>query len=655
MTEQVFAAWRPQDRETAAAWLLLAFVVILGAVLRFWGLGNIGLHGDEDVMALATRGILETGSPVIPSGMYYPRALPQLYLMALSVAAFGDSEWSLRLPSAVMGTLMIAIAYWFGRRFLTVRWSLLLAAVIALLPVMIAQSQTARMYVFLASFVMLFAIALFRWERTGSTADWLWAVAAVIAALQFHTLAVFAALLFFYPGLLHGSRRSFGLGAVAFAVCLVAYKLVAEWHSAQYFPLVSRAGDGTLDGAVGLQKEIGLGAAAAAAAFIVAAAAAAWLVARRLRHAATAWFVAGVALLAAAAALALLVQYHLAGLAWFFGTIFYVRSGRRVLVPAVLASVLLVLLAWHAYTAWHAPGVRTLLNLAEALAGTPKPLPYLTLFLFSPPAVTVYALMLLYFGVRFARGHPLPDHVLLFLGGVFAPLFLIGFLEDTYIPERYITGLIPLFLLSVFAGITYLLREYGSRARALPAPAHVIAALVVFAIFIDPAEFRYNVNPHYRDFPYLAEHRGVDHKGAAAYVMEQDSDGHDLVIVMDSQQQGYYLPGRMDYYMRSLLNRRNSTIMRGGTMHNLYTGIPQIATGERLAEVLRDAAPYDQVLVVGSGELEDHLAEFTADGIWETMQAFGFRKSWSGRDGATSVWEYRPGDRLPASARDASR
>ena len=639
MVEQIFAAWRPQDRETGTTWLLLAFVVIAGAVLRFWGLGNIGLHGDEDVMALATRGILETGSPTIPSGMYYPRALPQLYLMAMSVAAFGDSEWALRLPSAVMGTLMIAVAYWFARRFLTVRWSVLFAATIALLPSMIALSQTARMYVFLAGFVMLFAVALFRWERTESMAAYFAAIAAWTLAVLFHTLAIFAALLFFYPGLLKGSRRLFGLGAAAFVFCAVVFKLLGTWSSAQYYPLVSGQADGS---AVVLQHAVGLGVAAAGVAVVLGAAAIAWFLARSRHHdtAATPWFVSGAALLAAAAVLALLVQYHLAGLAWFFGTIFYVRSGRRFLVPGVLAVALLALLAWHAYGAWRTPEVRTLLNLAEALAGTPKPLPYLTLFLFSPPGTALYALLLVYFGVRFARGQPLPDHVLLFLVAVLGPLIVIGFLEDSYIPERYITGLIPLFLLSVFAGLRWVVAG-SARAYERPARAHVIVALLAIAVFVDPAKLRYNVDPQYPDFRHLTEHRGVDHKGAAAYVIDQGSDEDDLVIVMDSQQQGYYLEGRMDYYMRSLLGRRNSTIMRDGRMLNLYTGVPQIASGERLAEVLRSSS-YDEVLVVGSGEIEDKLEQFTDDGIWSTMQEFGFEKVWSGRDGATSVWRYRP-------------
>ena len=63
-------------------YLLLACILVLGTILRFWGLGNVGLHGDEETMAMPALQILESGSPLLPSGMLYPRAVSQLYLIA---------------------------------------------------------------------------------------------------------------------------------------------------------------------------------------------------------------------------------------------------------------------------------------------------------------------------------------------------------------------------------------------------------------------------------------------------------------------------------------------------------------------------------------------------------------------------------------------
>ena len=99
--------------------VLLACIVLAGAVVRFWGLGSVGLHGDEKTMALPVMNLINEGRPLMPSGMFYPRAVGQLYVMAASVMAFGQSEWAMRLPSALCGILLILLAYKAGGRFLT--------------------------------------------------------------------------------------------------------------------------------------------------------------------------------------------------------------------------------------------------------------------------------------------------------------------------------------------------------------------------------------------------------------------------------------------------------------------------------------------------------------------------------------------------------
>jgi hypothetical protein len=50
--------------EPRAFWLL-AFIVLAGAVIRFWGLGLVGLHGDEKTMALPVMNLVEHGSPLM--------------------------------------------------------------------------------------------------------------------------------------------------------------------------------------------------------------------------------------------------------------------------------------------------------------------------------------------------------------------------------------------------------------------------------------------------------------------------------------------------------------------------------------------------------------------------------------------------------------
>ena len=49
----LFEVTATTDRETALHRVLLFVVLCIGATVRFWGLGEPGLHGDEDTMARA--------------------------------------------------------------------------------------------------------------------------------------------------------------------------------------------------------------------------------------------------------------------------------------------------------------------------------------------------------------------------------------------------------------------------------------------------------------------------------------------------------------------------------------------------------------------------------------------------------------------------
>ncbi|MGH8189020.1 MAG: hypothetical protein ACREUC_20855, partial [Steroidobacteraceae bacterium] len=107
----MFEVTTPTDRERLAHRLMFAAILSVGAVVRFWGLGDAGLHGDEDTMVLTVLHILQDGRPILPSGLFYPRGFAELYLMALSALIFGESEWAFRLPSALCGVALIALAY----------------------------------------------------------------------------------------------------------------------------------------------------------------------------------------------------------------------------------------------------------------------------------------------------------------------------------------------------------------------------------------------------------------------------------------------------------------------------------------------------------------------------------------------------------------
>jgi predicted membrane-bound mannosyltransferase len=124
----LFRMTAPLERDQLAHRTMLLVIVSVGAWVRFWGLANVGLHGDEETMAMAVMSIVHQGAPILPSGMFYPRGMTELYLMAGSVQLFGESEWAFRVPSAVCGVLVIWLAWLAGRRFLRPDWNLAFAA-----------------------------------------------------------------------------------------------------------------------------------------------------------------------------------------------------------------------------------------------------------------------------------------------------------------------------------------------------------------------------------------------------------------------------------------------------------------------------------------------------------------------------------------------
>ena len=124
--------------------LALLAIMLLGAVLRLYGLGFQSLWGEE--LASWDFSTRETISQVI--GGVRSDSDPPLYFLILRFAQwiFGDSEWALRLPSAIAGWLCIPAIYLLGKRLYSEREGLIAALFIAVLWAPIYYSQEARSY-----------------------------------------------------------------------------------------------------------------------------------------------------------------------------------------------------------------------------------------------------------------------------------------------------------------------------------------------------------------------------------------------------------------------------------------------------------------------------------------------------------------------------
>jgi hypothetical protein len=162
-----------QPKHTAATFLILLLSVV-GAILRFWRLGEWGFDSDEVFM------LRDSLDPRITN----PR--PLLYFLNHYVVGPVRplDELGLRLLPATFGVLAIPVFYLIARRLLGIRAALCGALLLTFSPLLVYYSQFARYWslVFLLSCVYPYALYLGLRERNSRYLI-LGAVTAVLAFL----------------------------------------------------------------------------------------------------------------------------------------------------------------------------------------------------------------------------------------------------------------------------------------------------------------------------------------------------------------------------------------------------------------------------------------------------------------------------------------
>jgi hypothetical protein len=638
-----FNAHDPSEVADRRATWLLALIIAAGAVIRFWDLGAVGLHGDEKTMSLPTLSIVEHGAPLMPSGMVYPRAVGQLYLMAAAVKVFGNTEWALRLPSALCGILLIGLTWLCGRRFLAPAWNLGLTAAVALLPDFIEDAQTARMYVFLVTSVAGYMALVFQWERTNQARWLVAAVLVLLVGLQFHTLAVFAAFMVLFPGLLRGDPRRFWLGMGAFFAIAGGFRAIDTWISRAYPQSV--------------EADSGAVANAPHAAFIPHVYGV-WLIAAGIAALALAWFtLAGrgrsingaralaVALVAAGFAAAAGLSWHLAGLLILAGLVIARRDGPLPAGRVAGMWIVLAALAASQITYLYAHAAGSLRQIVGLMLGWPSVWPFVSLGQWSPVAAVLVAGAVAAGLWRLSRRESVPDFLLLVLLGVWLPLLMIGYMRWD-IPPRYAEAQVMPLLVAAFAsaqwGARRLLASGASEVSSRPPRNAIVAAAVGCVLVVNPLRVVHAVGGGYRTHP--------DHKGAAEFVESLHPGPHDIIIAEDVLQQTYYL-GHVDYW---LINKKVAAPFMhrvDGRWVDFYTNTPLIGTGEELRHLV-EKADRGAIYVIGSGEnFEDGRRLMRSFGIADALHSPPFRRVYQGRDGLTEVWKVD----VPSQAAAAGR
>jgi hypothetical protein len=609
-------------------------------------------------MAMAVMHIVKDGMPILPSGMLYPRGLTQLYLMAGSVQLFGESEWALRLPSALCGVALIALAYLAGRRFLEPRWNLAFTTAVAYQPEVIVYTQTARMYIFMLAAIAACMVCLFAWERGGRIGWLIGALVALVVGLELHALSVTFAALFLLPGLLQGDRRKLVYGIAAAGIAMLFFLGIDAWVSAQYpVPPPEYAADlgpppwersrVPLIHSVYFQTTLNLVGLAAAFCAIQASR----VIPQRLASVSVA------ALLLAGLVSQLMLFYHVAALLFVVALVLAYRHGQatvrwRLMYFAMICALLALI---HVIALAARPG--SALQLLGMMVGQPSVWPYVRIAEFSPVAAALVALLMMWGLYRLAVGRQAPDYWLFAMLGVWLPLFAIG-LFTWNAPSRYTAAsLLPL-LMAAFAfvqeGSDWLQRQLTTAASAqrkqwvqrlsskgLPMAAATLASVLV----IDPAAAAHVINGGYAVYP--------DHKGAAEFIRSQHIGDEDVILAEDVLQQTSYL-GAVDSWLISRMYARRYVERVGADIRDFYTGTEVISSGSQLDEVLRSAGA-GRVFVIGSGENQkDGRRSMRGPQIDAALHSSRFVEVYRGRDGLTRVWRAVPPTTLPGSSAPAT-
>jgi len=178
------------DRRRAYLAAVLA-VLLAGTLLRAVHLDRPALCCDEFYDTFAARSLLDGHGFNVP-GREYTRARLMVLATAASFTAFGEHEWSARLPALLFGLLTLAATWWIARTLFGRTAALVALAFVAISPDAIDISRFARLYAPLTFFVLIAAVASFK--AVERAPRWpLWVVVALgaeLLATHFHPVAL---------------------------------------------------------------------------------------------------------------------------------------------------------------------------------------------------------------------------------------------------------------------------------------------------------------------------------------------------------------------------------------------------------------------------------------------------------------------------------
>ena len=613
-------------------WLLI-LVITLGLFVRLWGLGNVSLHGDEETTSMAALSVIERGLPYMPSGMFYPRAILQSYIIAASVWLFGVSEWSLRFPSVLAGSLGILVAFYLGKRFLTPKFNIIFILIIALNPWMIKISQTARMYVFFSTVIALFVVFIFKWEEDEKWSSLLTAFFMYIVALQFHQLAVFSLFMFFFPFLMSPSLKKFLHSTAALIVGAFFFLVARMWISKSYniiipSQIVSPPNEVVLSPLKIIMSNhlsltiIGL----LLLLYMINT-----FVLIRINKNVNISFYLSIIFFSGAVCASLLLEYHVTFVLYICGVVLFFRSKspKKFLLNYTLLIALLLLFQF--YFIFNSNFYPNIIKTGKIFTGSFSIYPYFK-FIDSFFISSIFFVLLFFYILKtFATGSPIQSFIVFFIISVWLPLFCQGFFTWYYTP-RYSFQYAQFFILTCLAGILYLEKNLKEKFT-VRCPAYVFITICIIMIgFIKPLELRRTLNPDCKDYP--------DHKGAATFMKKIHLKADDIILAEDILQQVYYKV-KADYWLRGFNDAKHAVKNENGVLKNIYTDTSLMGTGKKFERLLKDNNMRN-IYVIGSGETVDRLNYYLSDGLLDVFTKYKKYAEiiYKGSDNKTLIWRF---------------
>lgn len=175
---------------------LLILIFTIGIILRLWII-NQSFWWDEIWSTLPYAKAERFWTTISTLGYYFNNHIFYSILCRITIKLFGESEWSVRLPSLLFGISTFWVIYYAGAKLFSHRVGLVAAFLLAISPIHIDHSAEARGYSLLAFFSLVSTLCFFFALQSGKRSLWVLFCLSAFFGFYSHTFMLIPALVQF--------------------------------------------------------------------------------------------------------------------------------------------------------------------------------------------------------------------------------------------------------------------------------------------------------------------------------------------------------------------------------------------------------------------------------------------------------------------------